>query len=71
MRTTTLNKIIKEFEELSSEDKEYVADLFKKQLIELKREEISERAKMALRNLEKGKVKKGTVKDLYKDLEND
>jgi len=71
MRTTTLNKIIKEFEELSSEDKEYVAELFKKQLIELKREEIAERAKTALRNLEKGKAKKGTVKDLYKDLEND
>lgn len=71
MKTTTLNKIIKEFEELSSEDKEYVADLFKKQLVESRREEIAERAKTALRNLEKGKVKKGTVKDLYKDLEND
>jgi len=71
MKTTSLNKIIKDFEELSSEDKEYVSELLRKQLIESKRDEIAKRAKTALKNLALGKVKKGTVKDLYKDLEND
>ena len=53
------------------EDKEYAIDVIKKQLIEAKRDAIAKRAKEAMANLKKGLVKKGTVKDLYKDLEGD
>lgn len=40
-------------------------------LIEAKRDAIAKRAKEAMTNLKKGLVKKGTVKDLYKDLEDE
>ena len=53
------------------DDKEYVVDIVKKQLVEAKRDAIAKRDKEAMDNLKKGLVKKGTVKDLYKDLEGD
>ena len=46
-------------------------ELAKKQLIEAKRERIAERAKNAEKNYKKGKVKSGTVKELFKYLESD
>ena|GEM_PF-1662053 len=52
-------------------EKEYAINVIKKQLIEAKREATEKRAKEAMANLRKGKVKRGTVKELYKDLESD
>ena len=69
--STTLNKLIEDFDQLPLSDKEYAADIIKKQLIEAKREAITKRAKEAITNLKKGIIKKGTVKELYKDLESD
>ena len=69
MRGTALNKVIEDFGRLPLDDREYAADLIKKQLIEAKREAIYNRAKSALANVKKGKIKLGTVKDLRKDLE--
>lgn len=54
---------------MALEDKEYAVDVIKKQLIETKRKAIARRAKEAMTNLKKGMIKRGTVKDLYKDLE--
>ncbi len=71
MSNTTLNKLIDDFSQLALEDKEYAVDVIKKQLIEAKRKAIARRAKEAMTNLKKGMIKKGTVKDLYKDLESD
>ena len=71
MGTKTLNKLIEDFNLLPLEDKEYAIDVIKKQLGEAKRNAIAKRAKEAMTNLKKGLVKKGTVKDLYKDLEGD
>ena len=68
MRNSSLNKLIEDFNNLSIEEREYLIELAKKQLIEAKRERIAERAKIAERNYKKGKVKSGTVKDLHKDL---
>lgn len=53
------------------DDKGYAIEIIKKQLIEAKREAITKRAKEAITNLKKGMIKKGTVKELYKDLESD
>ena len=53
------------------DDKEYAIEIIKKQLIESKREAIAKRAKEAMTALKKGIVKRGTVKELYKDLESD
>jgi len=71
MSSTTLNQLIEDFSHLKLDDKEYAVDVIKKQLIEAKREAIAKRAKEAMANLKKGMIKKGTVKELYKDLEGD
>jgi len=71
MSNITLDKVIKEFSLLPLEDKEYAVDIIEKQLIEAKREAIAKSAKRAMANLKKGAVKKGAIKDLYKDLEID
>ncbi|MCH8319065.1 MAG: hypothetical protein IIA88_11330 [Bacteroidetes bacterium] len=62
---------MEDFSLLPLDDKQYVIDIIKKQLIEAKRDVIAERAKDTIENIKQGKVKKGTTKDLYKDLEND
>jgi ribosomal protein S1 len=71
MNKVTLNKVIKDFSLLPLDDKEYAVDIIERQLIEAKREAIAKRAKRAMLNLRKGAVRKGSVKELYKDLELD
>jgi hypothetical protein len=71
MSTTALNKLIEDFSHLPMDDKEYAVDVIKKQLAEAERDAIARRAKEATVNLKKGAVKRGTVQDLYKDLEID
>lgn len=71
MNSTTIDRLIDDFEGLPLDDKEYAIEIIKKQLIEAKRESIAKRAKEAMTNLKKGIIKKGTVKELYKDLESD
>jgi hypothetical protein len=68
MRSDMLNNVISNFDKLSLNDKEYVTEIIEKQLIEAKRDAIAGRTRGALANLKKGKVKKGKIKDLYKDL---
>ncbi|MDI6891264.1 MAG: hypothetical protein QMC83_10080 [Thermodesulfovibrionales bacterium] len=71
MSSTTLDRLIDDFKQLPLNDKEYAIEIIKKQLIEAKREAIAKRAKEAMANLKKRNVKRGTVKELYKDLESD
>ncbi len=71
MSNITLDKLIKDFSSLPLDDKEYAIDIIEKQLVEAKRDVLAKRAKRAMVNLRKGAVKKGTVKELYKDLEID
>ena len=71
MSTATMNKLIQEFNLLPLDDKEYATEVMKKQLIEAKREAIARRAKTAMASFRKKMTKRGTVKELYKDLESD
>lgn len=71
MGSAALNKIIEEFSHLPMDDKEYAIDMIRKQLIEAKREALVKRAKEAIGNSKKGMTKKGSVKELFKDLESD
>jgi len=71
MSSATLNKLIEDFSHLPMDDKEYAIEVIKKQLTEAKRETIAKRSKEAMVNLKKGIIKRGTVKELYKDLESD
>jgi len=71
MSTTALNKLIEDFRDLPMGDKEYAVDVIKRQLTEARRNAIAKRAKEAMANFKKGVARKGTVQDLYKDLEID
>jgi len=71
MGNATINKLIEDFSHLSVDDKEYAVEVIKKQLIETKREAIAKRAKESMANLKKGMFKRGSVKELFKDLESD
>lgn len=71
MGTATVHNLIDEFIHLPLDDKEYAAEVIRKQLIEAKREAIAKRAKTAMAGFRKKVTKSGTVKELYKDLESD
>jgi hypothetical protein len=71
MGSASINRIIDDFSHLKLDDKEYAADIIRKQLIGAKRESIAKRAREATSSLKKGLVKKGSVKDLHRDLESD
>jgi len=71
MGDTSLSRLIEDFNELSFEDRVYAVELIQKQLVEAKREKIVGRAKEAMANFKKGRVKRGSIEDLLKDLEND
>jgi hypothetical protein len=71
MNSSNINKVIEEFSHLPPEDKEYVAEIIRKQLIEAQRNRLAERAQEARLNLEMGSVKTGTLEDLMEDLDSD
>ena len=71
MPTTDINRVIEGFNLLSLDEKEYVAGMIHKQLIEYRREQILQRANDARNDLKQGNVKSGSLQDLYKDLEDD
>lgn len=69
MGGTILSDFIEELGRLPLDEKEYAVDVLKKQLIQAKRDAIHKKAQRTLANFRKGKVKTGTAKDLYKDLD--
>jgi len=71
MTNTTINRVIEEFGSLPVEEKEYVGGIINKQLVELGRERIFERANKAKLSFEQGMVKSGSVEALREDLESD
>jgi len=71
MNDPNVNKVIEEFSHLPLADKEYVAEIIRKQLTEVKRQKLAERAREARKNLKKLAVKTGTIKDLMEDLDRD
>ena len=71
MKSTSINRVIQDFNSLVLEEKEFAVEIIRKVLAEAHRESLLKRAHTAVKNYNKGKVKRGTVKDLYKDMEND
>jgi len=69
MRTPDINAVIAQFDALPYEEKEVAAEIIRKAYAEAAREALAARAKQAARNLKAGKVKKGGVQELRKDLE--
>jgi hypothetical protein len=71
MKTTNINRVIEDFNSLVLAEKEYALDIIRKMTVESKREALSKRARKAMLNQQKGKIKKGSIKDLHTDLESD
>jgi len=71
MEHVSINSVINIFKDLSFPDKEYALEILQKQLIEERRGLIARRIEEARANYKSGKVKRGTVKDLLKDLDSD
>lgn len=69
MRIKDINAVIEQFDALPLEEKEYTAGLIRKVYAEAARSALVQRTKQAARNKKTGKVKKGGVADLRKDLE--
>lgn len=68
MRTKDVNQVIEQFDALPIEEKELAAGIIRKAYAEAARETLIERAKAAARNAKAGKVRKGKLADLRKDL---
>lgn len=71
MKNVGINRVIQDFNSLVLEEKEFALEIIRKMLIESHRESLLKRAHAATSNYNKGKVKHGSTKDLYNDLEND
>jgi hypothetical protein len=71
MMDTDINKVIEEFGHLPLEDMEYVSEIIKKQIIDVRRDALAMRVQEAKHNYAKGQTKRGTLKDLMEDLESD
>jgi phage host-nuclease inhibitor protein Gam len=69
MRTKDINTVIEQFDALPLEEKELAAGIIRKAYAEAARDELVKRVKTAVRNQKAGKVRKGNVSDLLKDLE--
>ena len=68
---SSLDTLIDKFTQLKEEEKEYAMNILNKIVAESRRNTIAKRAKNASGNLKAGKVKRGSSKDLFNDLEND
>jgi hypothetical protein len=66
-----INQIIEKFEHFGLDEKEYLVDIFTKELREEKRDRIYKRYLEAKENRLKEKIKVGNVEDLKADLEED
>jgi hypothetical protein len=67
-KLNTINEVLVSIEKLDVDDQTYVSEVLSKRLIELRRSEIARRAKEAERAYKQRKTKKGSFKDLWKDL---
>ena len=67
-KLNTVNKVLVSIEKLDVDDQTYVSEVLSRRLIESRRAEIAKRAKEAERAYKQRKTKKGSFKDLWKDL---
>ena len=68
MRTKDINEVIEQFDALPFEEKELAVGIIRKAYAEAAREALVARVAAAGRNLKAGKVRKGKLADLRKDL---
>lgn len=66
---TTVNEILQDISLLSAEEQSFIIETLNKRLNDLRRKQISLRAKEAQKNYDAGNIKSGTVGDLINALE--
>jgi hypothetical protein len=66
-----MNQMVEHFENFVVEEKEYLIDIFTKELQEEKRDKIHKRHLEAKKNRKNGNVKTGSIKDLFVDIDED
>ena len=71
MKSTSINRVIEDFNALVLDEKEFALEIIRKMYVEAQRKHLLKRAHGAMSNYNKGKVKSGSLKNLYNDLEND
>ena len=64
----SIKEVLENIEHLDINDQTYIFGVLSKRLIELKRSEIAKRAIEAEQTFRGGKVKSGTLDDLWNDL---
>ncbi len=68
MEQISVGSIVNTFRNLPFPEKEYTLEILQKQMIEEKRVFLAHRIKEARTHVKIGNVKKGTLKELLKDL---
>ena len=63
-----VNDVLETIERLDIDNQEYISEVLSKRLIESRRKKMAERAQEAEQVYMEGKVKRGNIKDLWKDL---
>ncbi|MHB8906873.1 MAG: hypothetical protein ACYC4T_11970 [Melioribacteraceae bacterium] len=71
MEDITINDALNDFQKLNDTDKEYFLEIARKQLIELRRKNISDRVSEVEENYSAGKISSGSSNELLKDLDDD
>jgi len=69
--SSSINALVDEFQQLTLDDQEYVAEIITKQLLEFRREHLADRIVEARASYKAGKTKSGSFDELMEDLEND
>ena len=69
--TTAFEEVLEKVDTMPLEEQELIIEILKNRYREKRREEILENAKKSLEEHKKGLTSKGTVADLFKDLEDD
>jgi hypothetical protein len=67
-KLVSVNDVLETIESLDIDKQAYISEVLSRRLIESRRVEIAKRAQEADRAYRKGKVKRGNIRDLWKDL---
>ena len=65
----TIDNVLNEISQHSLDEKEMIADILNKRLIEEKRELIYKEYVRAMRNFKTGRTKSGNVNDLFEEID--
>jgi hypothetical protein len=68
MEQISVSSVVNTFRNLPFPEKEYTLEILQKQMVEEKRVFLAHRIKEARMHVKTGKVKKGSLKELLKDL---